>query len=265
MASKRIALGIEYNGSSFNGYQMQAAGTRTVQEELERALSKVADEPVRLTCAGRTDTGVHATGQVVHLHTDVIRSEYSWVRGTTRYLPDDVTVLWAKLVDDDFHARFSATERQYQYLILNRSERPAILHRKVTWEYRPLDISLMQEAANSLVGKHDFNAYRAVGCQAKSPVRDLRELSVERYDDFVIVNARADAFLHHMIRNIAGVLCSIGAGEKSPAWAGEVLASCDRTCGGVTAPPDGLYLNKITYPEKFRIPSVRSRPWIFGL
>lgn len=260
----KVALGIEYDGSSYCGWQYQD-GVSTVQAVVEDALSRVANTSVRVITAGRTDTGVHATCQVVHLHTDVIRSEYSWVRGTTRYLPDDVTVLWAKLVDDDFHARFSATERQYQYLILNRSERPAILHRKVTWEYRPLDISLMQEAANFLVGKHDFNAYRAVGCQAKSPVRDLRELSVERYDDFVIVNARADAFLHHMIRNIAGVLCSIGAGEKSPAWAGEVLASCDRTCGGVTAPPDGLYLNKITYPEKFRIPSVRSRTWIIGL
>ena len=237
----------------------------TVQQVVEDALAKVANTPVRVITAGRTDTGVHATAQVVHLQTDVTRSDYSWVRGTTRYLPNDVSVLWARHVADDFHARFSAIERRYQYLILNRRQRPAILHRKVTWEYRPLDISLMQQAAIHLVGRHDFNAYRAVGCQAKSPVRDLRELAVERHGDFVVINARADAFLHHMIRNIAGVLCSIGAGEKSPGWAGEVLATRDRTAGGVTAPPDGLYLNAITYPEKFRIPSVENKSWIFGL
>ena len=260
----RIALGIEYDGSSYCGWQYQD-GVSTVQEVIEDALSKIANTPVRVITAGRTDTGVHATGQVVHLQTDVIRSDYSWVRGTTRYLPDDVTVLWARHVEDDFHARFSAIERRYQYLIINRSQRPAILHRKVTWEYRPLDTSLMQQAANHLVGRHNFNAYRAVGCQAKSPVRDLRELTVERRGDYIVINARADAFLHHMIRNISGVLCSIGAGEKPPAWAGDVLASCDRTAGGVTAPPDGLYLNEITYPEKFRIPSSKSKSWIFGL
>lgn len=260
----RIALGIEYDGSSYCGWQYQD-GVSTVQEVVENALSRVANTSLRVITAGRTDTGVHATGQVVHLQTDVTRSDYSWIRGTTRYLPDDVTVLWARHVDDDFHARFSAIERRYQYLILNRSQRPAILHRKVTWEYRPLDISLMQQAANDLVGQHDFNAYRAVGCQAKSPVRDLRELSVERHGDYVVINARADAFLHHMIRNISGVLCSIGAGEKLPGWAGEVLASRDRTAGGVTAPPDGLYLNAITYPEKFKIPSSKSKSWIFGL
>ncbi|MGB5224060.1 MAG: tRNA pseudouridine(38-40) synthase TruA [Arenicellales bacterium] len=260
----RIALGIEYDGSLYCGWQYQD-GVSTVQQVVEDALSKVADTPLRVITAGRTDTGVHATGQVVHIETNVIRSHYSWARGTTRYLPDDVTVLWARQVADDFHARFSAIERRYQYLILNRPQRPAILHRKVTWEYRPLDTALMQQAANYLVGRHDFNAYRAVGCQAKSPVRDLRELTVERHGDFVVINARADAFLHHMIRNIAGVLCSIGAGERLPAWANQVLASRDRTAGGVTAPPDGLYLHEITYPEKFRIPSVGSKSWIFGL
>lgn len=260
----KIAFGIEYDGSSYCGWQYQD-GVSTVQAAVEEALSRIANTEVRVITAGRTDTGVHATGQVVHLETDVVRSEYSWVRGTNRYLPDDVTILWVKPVDADFHARFSAIERSYQYLIINRRQRPAILHRKATWEYRPLDTTLMQKAANDLVGRHDFNAYRAVACQAKSPVRDLRELSVERHGHFVVINARADAFLHHMIRNIAGVLCSIGAGEKSPSWAGEVLASCDRTCGGVTAPPDGLYLNKISYPEKFRIPSAENNSWIFGL
>lgn len=260
----RIALGIEYDGSAYCGWQYQD-GVATVQAVVEDALSRVANETVRVITAGRTDTGVHATGQVVHLETDVVRSEFSWLRGTTRYLPDTVTVLWAKYVADDFHARFSAIERSYRYLILNRRERPAILNKKVTWEYRQLDASLMQQAAEYLVGRHNFNAYRAVACQAKSPVRELRELSVQREGEFVVITARADAFLHHMIRNIAGVLCSIGAGEMPPAWAGEVLASCDRTCGGVTAPPDGLYLKEITYPEKYRIPSVSNGSWILSL
>jgi tRNA pseudouridine38-40 synthase len=229
----RIALGIEYDGSAYSGWQLQD-GVVTVQGVLEDALAKVANTPIRVITAGRTDTGVHATGQVVHLETDVERSDFSWVRGTTRYLPDDVTVLWAQHVDDEFHARFSAVERSYQYLILNRRERPAILHKKVTWEYRSLDISLMKTAASTLVGRHDFNAYRAVACQAKSPVRDLRELSIERHGDFVV-------------------------------WAQEVLLSCDRTRGGVTAPPDGLYLIQILYPEIFRIPTISNRSWMFGL
>ena len=260
----RIALGIEYDGSAYCGWQFQD-GVATVQAVLEEALSRIVNAPVRVITAGRTDTGVHASGQVVHFDTDVTRSEYSWVRGTTRYLPDDVTVLWAQPVSDDFHARFSALERSYQYLILNRRERPAILHRKVTWEYRPLDVPLMQAAASQLVGRHDFNAYRAVACQARSPVRDLRELTVTRSGDMVVVKARADAFLHHMIRNIAGVLCSIGAGEKPPAWAADVLASRDRTRGGVTAPPDGLYLTEIIYPEQYRIPVSRTVSGIFGI
>jgi tRNA pseudouridine38-40 synthase len=259
----RIALGIEYDGSSYSGWQLQD-GVTTVQGVLEQALEKVANTPIRVITAGRTDTGVHATAQVAHFETDVERSDFSWLRGTSRYLPDDVTVLWARHVADDFHARFCAIERSYQYIILNRRERPAILHKKVTWEYRPLDISLMQSAAARLVGKHDFNAYRAVACQAKSPVRELRELAITRQGDFVMIYARADAFLHHMIRNIAGVLCTIGAGERSPDWAQEVLLSCDRTQGGVTAPPDGLYLNEIVYPEEFRIPIISNKSWIFG-
>jgi tRNA pseudouridine38-40 synthase len=221
---------------------------------VEEALAKVADRPIRVFTAGRTDTGVHATGQVVHFDANVERSAYSWIRGTTRYLPDDVCVLWAKQVDDTFHARFSAYERAYRYIILNRRVRPAIHRRRVTWEYRPLDISLMAEAAGNLLGRHDFNAYRAVACQAKSPVRELRQLSVERFGDYVVITARADGFLHHMIRNIAGVLCSIGAGEKPPEWSARVLESRDRTAAGVTAPPDGLYLTGVLYPDKYDIP-----------
>ena len=260
----RIALGIEYDGSAYCGWQLQD-GVPTVQGAVEEALTEIVNSPVRVITAGRTDTGVHATGQVVHLDTKVSRSDYSWVRGTTRYLPDDVAVLWAKPVSVEFHARFSAIERSYRYIILNRHQRTAILHRKVTWEYRPLDVTLMQIAADQLIGTHDFNAYRAVACQAKSSVRELRELTVTRNGDMVIINARANAFLHHMIRNIAGVLCSIGAGEREPGWAAEVLASRDRTCGGVTAPPDGLYLTEIVYPEKFRIPPARKLTGFLGI
>ncbi len=260
----RIALGIEYDGSSFCGWQYQD-GVETVQNEVEQALSKISNTSIRVITAGRTDTGVHATGQGVHFETDVIRSDYSWMRGTSRYLPDEITILWAKHVSNDFHARFSAIERQYQYIILNRHERPAILHKKVSWEYRPLDVELMKEAAKHLLGRHNFNAYRALACQAKSPIRDLRELSVARSGSFIVINARADGFLHHMIRNIAGVLCSIGAGEKDPQWSAQVLASEDRTCGGVTATPDGLYLNSIIYPEEFNIPTVKNSTGIFGL
>jgi len=260
----RIALGIEYNGSSYCGWQYQE-GVATVQNEVEQALSKVSNEPVRIITAGRTDTGVHASGQVVHFDTAVTRSDYSWMRGTSRYLPEDITILWAKQVRDDFHARFSAIERRYQYIILNRHERPAILHKKVSWEFRPLEVRVMKQAAEALIGRHNFNAYRALACQAKSPIRDLRELSVERIGQFVVMNARADGFLHHMIRNIAGVLCTIGAGERPPEWAADVLASEDRTCGGVTAVSDGLYLNAIVYPAEFEIPTVSNTTGIFGI
>ncbi len=260
----KVALGIEYDGASYCGWQYQE-GVETVQNVVESALSKVADTPIRIITAGRTDTGVHAIGQVVHFETEIERSDYSWMRGTTRYLPDDVTVLWARHVSDDFHARFSAIERRYQYIILNRRVRSAILNRKVSWEYRPLDVSMMQDAAKLLVGRNNFNAYRALACQARSPVRDLRELTVERRGDIVLINARADGFLHHMIRNIAGVLCSIGAGEKPVDWSAQVLASEDRTCGGVTAPPDGLYLTEIVYPGEFKLPSIEHRTGIFGL
>ena len=249
----RTALGIEYDGSYYCGWQLQE-GVPTVQQMLEQALSRVANSPVRVFTAGRTDTGVHATGQVVHFDTAVFRSDYSWVRGTTRYLPEDISVIWSRQVDDSFHARFSATERQYRYVILNRTVRPAIHRKRVTWEYRPLDVALMKRAASFLVGTHDFNAYRAVACQAKSPVRELRELSIERHGDYVVINARADGFLHHMIRNIAGVLCTIGAGERPPEWSAEVLESRDRTAAGVTAPPDGLYLTAVLYPEQYGLP-----------
>lgn len=249
----RIAALIEYDGSPFNGWQLQNNG-RSIQGCVEAALSRVADEPIRVTVAGRTDAGVHAVGQVIHFDTNAQRAGHAWVRGAVSNLPTEVALLWAAEVDAEFHARFSATGRHYDYVILNRTIRPTYLARRVTHEYRPLDAARMHEAAQHLVGTHDFSAFRSIECQAKSPVRELRALSVERRDEFVRIHAYANAFLHHMVRNIAGVLLSIGAGEREPGWAKQVLESRDRTQGGVTAPPDGLYLAEVEYPPPFGIP-----------
>jgi len=250
----RIALGIEYDGSDFAGWQLQASGVRTVQGAVEQALSTVADRPVRVACAGRTDAGVHATGQVVHFDTAALRSPRAWTYGTNANLPKSVSAQWARPVAEDFHARFSALRRRYRYVILNREVRPTFLAWRVAWSHRPLDAALMGEAAQALVGEHDFSAYRALACQAKSPVRTLHELRVYRDRDLVIIELEANAFLHHMVRNIAGVLMTIGAGERPVSWAGEVLDARDRTLGGVTAPAHGLYLTAVTYPERFALP-----------
>lgn len=249
----RIALGIEYDGSRYCGWQYQDHSP-SVQEKIESALSKVANHTVRISCAGRTDTGVHALGQVVHFDTEALRADHAWVLGGNANLPDDITVLWAKPVAEDFHARFSAMRRQYRYVIFNRSQRPAILAKRVSWEYRPLRVEWMQEAAQYLRGEHDFSSYRALACQAKSPRRTLYRLDVSRHGDIVILDLEANGFLHHMVRNIAGVLMKIGAGEAEPVWAREVLELRDRTQGGVTASPCGLYFVTAYYPEQFAIP-----------
>ncbi|MEJ2553706.1 MAG: tRNA pseudouridine(38-40) synthase TruA [Gammaproteobacteria bacterium] len=252
----RIALGIEYDGGDFAGWQLQVDGVRTVQGAVEQALSRVADHPVRVVCAGRTDTGVHATAQVVHFDTQAERPLRSWVYGANANLPKSVSVQWARPVDADFHARFSALRRRYRYVILNRELRPTFLAGRVAWEYRPLDEGLMGQAARALVGEHDFSAYRAIACQAKSPVRSLYELAVTRDRDLVILDLEANAFLHHMVRNIAGVLMTIGAGNQPPTWAREVLESRDRTLGGVTAQSSGLYLTGVAYPVRFDLPAL---------
>ncbi len=249
----RIAALLEYDGSHFSGWQRQERA-RSVQACAEEALSKVANEPIQVTVAGRTDAGVHALAQVIHFDTAVERSEYAWVRGAVSNLPDDVALLWAGEVDAAFHARYSATGRRYHYVILNRPMRPTYLRGRVTWEYRLLDVEAMQKGARYLVGAHDFSSFRSAECQAKSPVRDLRTLDVTRQGEFIHLRAYANAFLQHMVRNIAGVLISIGAGERKPEWAKDVLAARDRTQGGVTASPDGLYLTDIEYPEQFKIP-----------
>ncbi len=250
---KKIALGIEYDGSAYNGWQSQKHGYG-VQQAVEKAISTVADQEISVICAGRTDTGVHALGQVIHFETTAERSERSWVLGANANLPKDVSVHWAKPVDEHFHARFSALNRRYQYIILNQFSRPAILSRRVTWQGKPLDIERMSKAAASLIGEHDFSSYRAVACQAKSPIRTVHQLSVKQKGRFICIDICANAFLHHMVRNIAGVLMAIGMGEQEIDWAEQVLAHKDRKLGGVTAAPDGLYFMNVAYPEEFAIP-----------
>ncbi len=249
----RIAAGIEYNGTGFKGWQRQV-GVRTVQECVEQALSRVADHDVTVVTAGRTDCGVHATGQVVHFDSLNLRSDYAWVRGTNSALPPDIRVLWVRPVSGDFHARFAAIERSYRYVILNRPVRPAVWHRLAAWEYRPLAVQLMHEAAQCLLGSHDFSAFRAAGCQARSPCRTITRVEAARSGDWIWVDVDADAFLQHMVRNIVGMLMAIGRGEQAVTWSDAVLRGRDRTRGGVTAPPEGLYLSGVRYPERYQLP-----------
>ncbi len=249
----RIALGIEYAGHAYYGWQRQDISP-TVQEVLELALSDVANETIRVVCAGRTDTGVHALQQVVHFETTSQREVKAWQLGTNTKLPKDVAVTWVLHVDDDFHARFSAQKRTYQYLILNRRARPAVYNGLVTWEYAPLDYERMKAASKILLGENDFTSFRAAACQAKSPIRTIYQLDIDKSGDWYLITICANAFLHHMVRNIAGVLMAIGKGKKEIKWAEEVLLAKDRTAGGVTAPPYGLYLADIKYPDKYIIP-----------
>ena len=250
----RIALGVEYKGARYRGWQRQEDGVPSVQGALEKALSKVADEPISLMCAGRTDAAVHASGQVVHFDTTVERPLKAWIMGGNANLPADISVTWAKVMPAHFHARFSAMARRYRYVIYNDQIRPAHQAEEVTWNHRPLDVSRMREAARALVGTHDFTSFRAVQCQAKSPVKTVHHLKVIEHGRFIVLDIRANAFLHHMVRNFAGVLMTIGAGERPVEWAAEVLAARDRRAGGVTAHPYGLYLVRVEYPEEFELP-----------
>lgn len=251
----RIALGVEYDGSAYHGWQSQLQdGVPTVQEALEKALSCVANHPVKVVCAGRTDAGVHGTGQVVHFDSDSVRSEKGWICGANSNVPGNIAVRWARPVSDAFHARFTAHSRRYRYVIYNHKTRPALYNRQVSWNYRKLDLGLMQEGASYLVGSHDFSAYRGVNCQAKSPVKTVHHLALYRQGPMLVLEVEANAFLMHMVRNIAGVLMTIGAGDRPPHWAREVLESRDRKQGGVTAPPHGLYLVGVGYPEEFDLP-----------
>ncbi len=259
----RIALGLEYDGSGFRGWQTQS-DARSVQACLEEALSRIADHEIRVVCAGRTDTGVHALSQVIHFDTRAVRDERAWVLGTNTYLPSDVSILWARRMADDFHARYAAIARSYRYVILNRPARPGLLASRVTWEYRPLDHIRMREAAGYLVGEHDFSAFRARGCQARHAIRTIHRLEVEREGDRVSIDIEANAFLYHMVRNIAGVLMAIGRGIAPPVWARQVLDGRRRSLAGVTAPASGLYLTDVRYPAAWGIPAPSAFPPAFA-
>ena len=254
----RIALGIEYDGSTFKGWQSQR-GQKTVQSALETALGVVANEPIITTCAGRTDAGVHALCQVIHFDTEIYRDPRSWTHGCNANLPHSISVVWAKIVSSHFHARFSAIERTYNYLIYNRSIRSAIWNKKATWDYRPLNVTLMNEACSHWLGMHDFSSFQAKGCQAKNAVRRVSCCEVKKESEIFLFKVTANAFLQHMVRNLAGVLMEIGSGLRDPSWAGEVLSYKNRSLGGVTALPDGLYLSDVRYPEEFEIPAPSHR------
>jgi tRNA pseudouridine38-40 synthase len=248
----RIALVVEYDGSQYHGWQSQT-GLRTVQHTLEKAVAQVADHDVSLVCAGRTDTGVHATHQVVHFDAQKERTMRAWVHGANSFLAKDVCVKWARPVPDEFHARYSALSRRYRYVIYNNPIRPGLLRCNVTWQYKPLNHEHMHKAAQSLLGEHDFTSFRSVECQSKTPMRCIHAIEVSRHADLVIMDITANAFLHHMVRNIAGVLIAVGSGRQDAGWVHEVLLARDRKLGAETAPSYGLYLTQVTYPDEFNI------------
>jgi tRNA pseudouridine38-40 synthase len=250
----RIALGLEYDGSRYRGWQHQAHAP-SVQSQLEYALSSVADHSVGVSSAGRTDAGVHAAMQVVHFDAHVERTERAWVLGANTQLESDISALWARNVPEDFHARYSAQARSYRYLILNRQSRPALERERACWVRQPLDARPMHEAAQALVGEHDFSSLRAAECQSSTPMRRLETIAVQRVEQYVTIDVTANAFLHHMVRNIAGVLIAIGVGDRPVAWCRSVLEARDRTLAGVTAPPQGLTLVGVRYPPEFGLPS----------
>jgi tRNA pseudouridine38-40 synthase len=250
----RIAVGLEYDGTDFAGWQTQRS-LRTVQDLTEAALSNVANEAVSLVCAGRTDAGVHAREQIAHFDTRTERRTRSWVLGGNNNLPKDVSIAWAREVPAHFHARYSAEARTYRYFIYNRNVRSALTRGRATHWHRPLNTDWMAEAAPYLIGEHDFSAFRSSNCQAHTPVRRLYSLSVQREGHWIAIEAVGNAFLHHMVRNIAGLLIAVGEGDARPAWAKEVLEGRDRTKGGATAPAEGLYFWKIRYSPAFGLPS----------
>ena len=250
----RIALGIEYDGSRFLGWQTQSGGG-TVQDALEAALSGIANEAVAVTCAGRTDRGVHARAQVVHFDTGADRPDSAWVRGVNALLPDAVAVLWSRRVAPDFHARYCALSRTYRYVLLNRQVRLALAARYAGWHHAPLEVAAMREAAAQLLGEHDFSAFRSAECQAKNPVRTLHAIDIERAGERIDFTLRANAWLQHMVRNIVGTLAYVGIGKHPPRWAKTVLESRDRSLAAPTFGPEGLYLEAVEYDLRWNIPT----------
>lgn len=256
----RIALALEYDGRLFCGWQSQPSGCG-VQDAVEKAVSEIAGANIAVTAAGRTDTGVHASYQVAHFDTQAERPITAWVRGVNTWLPAGVAVIWARKMPEEFHARFSVEERGYRYVLLNHPTRPGLMSGKVGWHHRPLDASRMQEAASKLLGRHDFSAFRAAECQAKSPEKEMRLSRVTQRGDYLVFDFRADGFLHHMVRNIVGCLVHIGAGQAAPEWVTELLAHKDRTRAAPTFMPDGLYLSHIRYPLRFDLPESGRDTW----
>jgi tRNA pseudouridine38-40 synthase len=254
----RIALSLEYDGSAFCGWQTQPSGC-AVQDSVDAALSQIAAQAVRSQCAGRTDAGVHALGQVIHFDTSARRPATAWVRGANTLLPETIAVRWACAVADDFHARKSARGRAYSYLLLNRPERPGVHHGRIGWHHRSLEVDAMAAAARLLVGTHDFSAFRAAECQALSPVKELRRADIHRFGELVLFEFAANAFLHHMVRNIVGCLVKIGEGTRNAKWLAEVLDSRDRTRAAPTFAPQGLYLSAVEYDAIWGLPEVQAR------
>ena len=251
----RIALGIEYDGSQFFGWQSQPNG-HTVQDTLQTALTGIAGKAVSVVAAGRTDAGVHALEQVVHFDTAIERPLTAWVRGVNSLLPKSVAVLWAHGVPDEFHARFSAQARSYHYVLINRPVRSAVYHGKVGWFHAPLDVKKMRDAAELLLGENDFSAFRSSECQAKSPIKTLAQLDIQKNGDIIIFELTANAFLHHMVRNIIGCLVYVGKGKYPAYWLSEVLSSRNRNFAAPTFASDGLYLNRIKYDGKWELPQM---------
>jgi tRNA pseudouridine38-40 synthase len=264
-AGTRIACRIEYDGSQYHGWQSQSrVGAIAVQDRLQQALGEVASAPVRVHCAGRTDAGVHAFSQIVHFDTPVIRSSKAWVIGGNTKLPRDIRVHWALPIDGEFHARFSARARRYRYVIANTPIRPALLHTQVTWHRRKLDALAMHTAAQALLGERDFSGFRAASCQSSTPMRNVQFIAVTRRGDLVVLEILANAFLHHMVRNIAGALLAVGDGRKQIGWVAELLAGKDRSMGAETAPAGGLYLVDVEYPTHFGLPQTPCGPMLLG-
>jgi tRNA pseudouridine38-40 synthase len=258
----KYALGVEYRGTAYCGWQRQPH-CESVQQNIEAALGFVADEGVELVCAGRTDSAVHALEQVAHFETAAERNERAWVLGANCRLPRDIRIKWVRPVADDFHARFSARSRAYRYIILNSAVPSAIFHDLSSWEFRPLDDARMNDCAQLLLGEHDFSSFRAVGCQAKSSSRNVEEISVSRQNDLVYLDIRANAFLYHMVRNIAGSLIEVGKGEQDVDWFADVLGAGDRNLAAATAPAAGLYFLQARYEDRFKLPTGVKKPVLF--
>ncbi len=257
----RIALGIEYDGRCYDGWQTQPSGN-TVQDKLQEAIRSFTGETVNAVCAGRTDADVHASAQVAHIDTECDRREVSWVRGLNTFLPKTIAVRWAKPVSDDFHARFSAVSRSYEYWISNEPTRSPLLDGRTGWVFRPLDVERMQAGAEHLLGTHDFTSFRASGCQSKTPVKTVQSVCVTRHGRLICLQIKADAFLYHMVRNIVGSLVYVGTGVREPDWIAELIEARDRSVAAPTFYPSGLYLTGVGYPEQFGLP--QSAPSPFG-